>query len=111
MVTTRIITPDSVSSRSDQSTSTPPAPIQVAIGTTCALFVAQDVGEQHDAERHRQQQRAAGHELRAAVADRPAEKAGDRGGEQRQEDDERRPPAQPLIMWMSSTWIVPRLRK
>jgi hypothetical protein len=37
MVTTRIITPDSVSSRSDQSTSTPPAEIQVAIGTICAL--------------------------------------------------------------------------
>src|SRR5579862_1695715 len=34
VVTTRIITPDSVSSRSDQSTSTPPAVIQLAIGTT-----------------------------------------------------------------------------
>src|SRR5215469_11471048 len=34
MVTTRIITPDSVSSRSDQATSTPPPEIQVAIVST-----------------------------------------------------------------------------
>src|SRR5215469_11503399 len=35
MVTTRIITPDSVSRRSDQATSTPPLAIQVAIVVTC----------------------------------------------------------------------------
>ena len=45
------------------------------------------------------------------IADRPAEKAGDRGGEQRQENDGDSHRDQPLIMWMSSTWIVPRLRK
>ncbi len=47
----------------------------------------------------------------AAEADRPAEKPGDRGGEQRQENDGDSHRGQPLIMWMSSTWIVPRLRK
>src|SRR5687768_17213233 len=35
MVTTRIITPDSVSRRTAHSTSTPPARIQVASGSTC----------------------------------------------------------------------------
>src|SRR5690242_16930095 len=35
IVTTRIITPDSVSSRNDQATSTPPAAIQVASTCTC----------------------------------------------------------------------------
>src|SRR5581483_2397850 len=36
LVTTTIITPESVSSRSDQATSTPPAAIQVARWITCA---------------------------------------------------------------------------
>src|SRR3954447_25145520 len=40
MVTTRIITPDSVSSCSAQSTSTPPARIQVASGMICGSSAA-----------------------------------------------------------------------
>ena len=46
-----------------------------------------DVAEHDDAEHRRQQERAAGDELRAAVADRAAEKAGDDRGDERQKDD------------------------
>ena len=47
----------------------------------------EDVAKQQNAERGGWQQGAAGDELRAAVADRAAEKAGDDRGDQRQEDD------------------------
>jgi hypothetical protein len=76
--------------------------------------VAEDLAEQQDAEHHRGEERAAGDELGAAVADRPAKESGDRGSNERQEDDEDGEgghSVQPRIIWMSSTWIVPRLRK
>jgi len=47
----------------------------------------EDVAKHQYAERHRQEQRAASHQLGAAVADRAAEEAGDDGAEQRQEHD------------------------
>ncbi len=75
------------------------------------LVDGQDADEQQNAEHHRHQHRAAGDELRSAEADRPAKETGDRGGEQRQENDGDSHRDQPRIMWMSSTWIEPRLRK
>jgi hypothetical protein len=62
------------------------------------LFRGQDAGEQQNAERHRQQHRAAGDELRSAEADHPPEKPGDHGGQQRQENDGESHRNQPLIM-------------
>ena len=74
-------------------------------------LAGENVAEQKDAEHRRQQEGAAGDELRAAVADHAAEEAGDDGGEKRQEDDGDGHRSQPFIMLMSSTAIVPRLRK
>ena len=92
MVTTRIITPLKVSSRIDQVTSTPPATIHCTSGMICGLRGGQDVSEDENAQHRRQQQRAAGDDLRAAVADRPTEKAGNDSGKKRQEDDGERQP-------------------
>ncbi len=75
------------------------------------LVAGEDVAEQEAAEHRGQQERAAGDQLRAAVADHPAEKAGDDRGDQRQKYDGDGQTPQPFIMLMSSTRIVPRLRK
>jgi hypothetical protein len=51
-------------------------------------FIArEDVTEKEPAEHGRQQKRTAGDELRAPVADRPAEEAGNQRAEQRQKDN------------------------
>ena len=117
-MTTISITAVSVSTRSDQLTSSVPELIQEEIGTISDLLVAEADGHEHqDRQRGRDQQRGAGDDLRRPVADHPAEQPGDRRGEQRQQDDELDGKIhgsslpQPFIALMSSTSTVPRLRK
>src|SRR5581483_8322935 len=89
VVTTTIITPDRLSRRSDHCTSTPPAAIQVTIGTIWGASwrrMSKNTSQPSTAETTRAPQVTSC----AAVADRAAEEPGDRRGEQRQEDDEER---------------------
>ena len=70
-----------------------------------------DVVEDQKAEDRRDAETGASDELRPAVADDAAEKAGDQGADERREYGEQSHVAQPFIRSTSSTSIVPRLRK
>ena len=88
-MTTISMTAVSVSTRSDQLMSSVPESIQEKSGTTSIFSGPKPMRTKTKIDKRRgDQQRGAGHDLGRPVADHAAEQACDRGGEQRQEDDE-----------------------
>ena len=75
------------------------------------LVAEADRHEGDPGQHHRGEQEGGGHDLGRPRPDQAAEQAGDRGAEQRQEDDGLIHAAHPRITLMSSTSIEPRLRK
>ncbi len=89
-----------------------PLSIQSSTGKRVRRAVAEPgLDEYHPGEHGRDEQRARRHRLRRDVAERAVAEAGDERRGERQEHEELDHAPQPFIWLMSSTVIVPRLRK